>query len=147
VPIAFAAGTGGGIENVYFMDNSKAYNTGENLSGSTSILKHPTYDIGLVMTDNNTFTDTRFPYDTPFDIVVALTLNKTDNVYNTSQDNFKVELAFGNFGPENSLDAYENIFSGGWGDATIRVNVLFDNDFTLAPGASADITVKLWVWK
>lgn len=135
-------GTASGIENVYIM-KSGLYTKTENLSGHENILGVITASGGSV----------DIPYDTPFDIVIAVKAG-TDNMAYAVLENMEVELTVdGSFslGPENCTD--KNLFeNSGYGtsDGWIRVNAVWDNNgsgYTLPAGGSISLDpIKLWCW-
>ena len=135
-----------GIENVYIIEHHN-YENEIDLANHENMLIYNS--IPAVITESGVTVN--IPYDTLFDIVVAITVD-TDNVANLQKENAVAELTvsgqFG-FGPENTQNDNEYRF---FTDAdNIRLNMIWDNDnegYTLGPGGTISLdAIKLWLYK
>jgi len=149
VNVAYAGGIPetSGIENVYIMDHANFDNTTD-LSGHANILEYAGTD--AVITGTGVSVD--IPYDTDFDIVVAIKVD-IENVANLQEENVMVELAVsGEFtiALENSLNANEYDFLTEGGE-NIYLNVVWDNatnGYQLGPGGTISLNpINLWLYK
>lgn len=137
--------TTSGIENIYIMKHHLFDNTSD-LKGHENIVEYNGTDAVITASGGSV----NIPYNTYFDIVVAIRVDN-DNCYDTSsEDNYCVEIDTS--GQVSILDNSNNENEWTFVDGTpdyVRVNVVFDNvdGYKLMAGQTLTLdAIRLWVW-